>query len=77
MMAAAARLGWTLRAAAIVLLLLGGMAGMSCQDSAHAAKVKQTANPPGTVYTCTTHPQIRRLKAGHCPICHKELVAEK
>jgi Cu+-exporting ATPase len=34
---------------------------------------KQTAvaaePPPGTIYTCPMHPQIRQVGPGHCPIC--------
>ena len=25
--------------------------------------------PPGTIYTCPMHPQIRQVGPGHCPIC--------
>src|SRR5262249_999601 len=30
---------------------------------------KQTAAPPGTIYTCPMHPEIRRASPGACPIC--------
>ncbi len=28
-----------------------------------------TALPPGTIYTCPMHPQIRQVGPGNCPIC--------
>ncbi len=27
------------------------------------------APPPGTIYTCPMHPQIRQVGPGNCPIC--------
>jgi Cu+-exporting ATPase len=27
------------------------------------------AAPPGTIYTCPMHPEIRQVGPGHCPIC--------
>ncbi len=33
-----------------------------------AAAASQTA-PPGAIYTCPMHPQIRRDGPGNCPIC--------
>src|SRR6202041_2608134 len=27
------------------------------------------AAPPGTIYTCPMHPQIRQVGPGSCPIC--------
>jgi len=32
--------------------------------------------PPGAVYTCPMHPQIRQLGPGHCPICGMALEPE-
>lgn len=32
--------------------------------------------PPGTVYVCPMHPQIRRDAPGHCPICGMSLEPE-
>lgn len=34
------------------------------------------AAPPGTVYVCPMHPQIRRDAPGHCPICGMSLEPE-
>ena len=45
-------------------------------DHAHAAHPAQPPSrpaaappPPGTIYTCPMHPQIRQDHPGHCPIC--------
>jgi YHS domain-containing protein len=35
------------------------------KDAAEAAP----ATPPGTIYTCPMHPQIRQVGPGSCPIC--------
>jgi Cu+-exporting ATPase len=35
------------------------------KDAAAAAP----APPPGTIYTCPMHPQIRQVGPGSCPIC--------
>jgi Cu+-exporting ATPase len=32
--------------------------------------------PPGTIYTCPMHPQIRQAGPGHCPICGMALEPE-
>jgi Cu+-exporting ATPase len=32
--------------------------------------------PPGTIYTCPMHPQVRQLGPGHCPICGMALEPE-
>src|SRR5262245_11139909 len=34
-----------------------------------AAKAPAPAAPPGTIYTCPMHPQIRQVGPGTCPIC--------
>lgn len=33
------------------------------------ASVDTAAQPPGTIYTCPMHPEIRRDAPGNCPIC--------
>ena len=32
-------------------------------------EVEELVAPPGTVYTCPMHPEIRQDKPGNCPIC--------
>ena len=34
-----------------------------------APREPDPATPPGTIYTCPMHPQIRQLGPGNCPIC--------
>jgi Cu+-exporting ATPase len=34
-----------------------------------AQQAAVTTPPPGTIYTCPMHPQIRQVGPGHCPIC--------
>jgi Cu+-exporting ATPase len=42
-----------------------------------ATEVRQPPEvPPGTIYTCPMHPQIRRLGPGNCPICGMALEPE-
>jgi Cu+-exporting ATPase len=36
---------------------------------AHASKALVRTAPPGTIYTCPMHPQIRQVGPGTCPIC--------
>jgi Cu+-exporting ATPase len=36
---------------------------------AHAHTQTQSQAPPGTIYTCPMHPQIRQNRPGFCPIC--------
>ena len=56
--------------------------GVASPDSAHphalhgsvaparaSAPSPVPAMPPGTIYTCPMHPQIRRAEPGSCPIC--------
>ena len=31
--------------------------------------------PPGTIYICPMHPQVRQVGPGNCPICGMALVA--
>src|SRR5581483_8724534 len=31
--------------------------------------VDKAAAPPGTIYTCPMHPEIRQVGPGHCPVC--------
>jgi P-type Cu+ transporter len=40
-----------------------------------AAPTPQPA-PPGVIYTCPMHPEIRQLGPGHCPICGMALEPE-
>jgi Cu+-exporting ATPase len=36
----------------------------------HSPEGPQTIKaPPGTIYTCPMHPQVRQAGPGHCPIC--------
>ena len=43
----------------------------------HAPKAKSDAPvPPGTIYTCPMHPEIRQVGPGHCPICGMALEPE-
>ncbi|HEY2229380.1 MAG TPA: heavy metal translocating P-type ATPase [Xanthobacteraceae bacterium] len=37
--------------------------------AAEAAPAAPAAIPPGAVYTCPMHPEIRQIGPGHCPIC--------
>ena len=32
-------------------------------------EARHTTTPPGTIYTCPMHPQIRQIGPGNCPIC--------
>ncbi|MDF2114287.1 heavy metal translocating P-type ATPase [Roseiarcaceae bacterium H3SJ34-1] len=41
-----------------------------------SAPVQQEQAPPGTIYTCPMHPQIRRNAPGSCPICGMALEPE-
>jgi len=45
--------------------------GHAHSHAAHAppAGVKRPAVPPGTIFTCPMHPQVRRNAPGYCPIC--------
>ncbi|WP_295556941.1 heavy metal translocating P-type ATPase [uncultured Hyphomicrobium sp.] len=36
----------------------------------------ETAPPPGTIYTCPMHPEIRQVGPGSCPICGMALEPE-
>ncbi|MFL6652858.1 MAG: heavy metal translocating P-type ATPase [Sulfurifustaceae bacterium] len=38
--------------------------------------VSAPAEPPGTIYTCPMHPQIRQSRPGNCPICGMALEPE-
>ncbi len=40
------------------------------------AKAKADSVPPGTIYTCPMHPQIRQVGPGSCPICGMALEPE-
>ncbi|MFL6606239.1 MAG: copper-transporting P-type ATPase [Steroidobacteraceae bacterium] len=42
-----------------------------CAGGGHGAKAAPSIPPapPGTIYTCPMHPQIRQLGPGSCPIC--------
>ena len=37
--------------------------------SAYLEKHAAPLAPPGTIYTCPMHPEIRQVGPGHCPIC--------
>lgn len=50
--------------------------GNACHTH-HAPKAKSDAPvPPGTIYTCPMHPEIRQVGPGHCPICGMALEPE-
>jgi len=38
-----------------------------------ASRSSDPATPPGTIYTCPMHPQVRQVGPGHCPICGMSL----
>ncbi len=40
------------------------------------AEAKTETVPPGTIYTCPMHPQIRQVGPGFCPICGMALEPE-
>ena len=40
------------------------------------ARKPDTEGPPGTIYTCPMHPQVRQLGPGNCPICGMALEPE-
>jgi Cu+-exporting ATPase len=45
---------------------------LSAQKEAGAAKPEPSqtqAAPPGTIYTCPMHPEVRQVGPGSCPIC--------
>ncbi|MCD9029034.1 heavy metal translocating P-type ATPase [Luteimonas sp. BDR2-5] len=54
----------------------GTRAGTASAGHAHAAAPAASAAPPGTIYTCPMHPQIRQDHPGHCPICGMALEPE-
>lgn len=54
-------------------LMLGGMVVMALLLGC-SKKEAVDAVPPGTVWTCTMHPQVREDKPGQCPICGMDLV---
>jgi Cu+-exporting ATPase len=41
-----------------------------------AARADEPAPPPGTIYTCPMHPEIRQVGPGSCPICGMALEPE-
>jgi len=43
---------------------------------APAAKAKEPEAPPGAIYTCPMHPEIRQVGPGNCPICGMALEPE-
>lgn len=44
--------------------------------AAKPAEVRSTNAPPGTMYTCPMHPEIRQAMPGNCPICGMALEPE-
>jgi Cu+-exporting ATPase len=40
-----------------------------CGMKVAANPERETAAPPGTIYTCPMHPEIRQPTPGNCPIC--------
>src|SRR5499433_3616782 len=43
---------------------------------APGAKAKEPEAPPGTIYTCPMHPEVRQVGPGNCPICGMALEPE-
>src|SRR5215831_933039 len=48
----------------------------SSHSSSDPARAQEKSVPPGTIYTCPMHPQIRQVGPGHCPICGMALEPE-
>ncbi|MDQ0464595.1 Cu+-exporting ATPase [Caulobacter ginsengisoli] len=49
----------------------------ACHHHDHDQSLATAADaPPGTIYTCPMHPQIRRTEPGACPICGMALEPE-
>jgi Cu+-exporting ATPase len=44
--------------------------------AAKPAEVRLTDAPPGTMYTCPMHPEIRQATPGNCPVCGMALEPE-
>jgi len=43
----------------------------------HGAEAAAADVPPGTIYTCPMHPQVRQVGPGSCPICGMALEPER
>ncbi|HKU95479.1 MAG TPA: heavy metal translocating P-type ATPase, partial [Vineibacter sp.] len=43
----------------------------------HGAEAATADVPPGTIYTCPMHPQVRQVGPGSCPICGMALEPER
>jgi Cu+-exporting ATPase len=41
----------------------------AAEPAKYLARQAAVTPPPGTIYTCPMHPQIRQVGPGHCPIC--------
>src|ERR687885_237705 len=54
----------------------GAHAGHVGAHKHHVAREAKPPAPPGTVYTCPMHPQIRQIGPGTCPICGMALEPE-
>ncbi|WNJ88480.1 copper-translocating P-type ATPase [Bosea sp. 685] len=50
--------------------------GASASRRGEAEAAPRAAVPPGTIYTCPMHPQIRQPAPGNCPICGMTLEPE-
>lgn len=57
----------------IIIVALGLLVGAGFWLA--PAEVKETSvAPPGTIYSCSMHPQIRSPRGGTCPICGMQLI---
>jgi len=45
------------------------MTAPAAQSSRHRSQRAAAVEPPGTIYTCPMHPEIRQVGPGNCPIC--------
>ncbi len=45
------------------------MTAPAAQSSQHRSQRAAAVEPPGTIYTCPMHPEIRQVGPGNCPIC--------
>jgi len=55
-------------------IFFGGDKSGQAEENAKTDQSVEQAEAPGTIWTCSMHPQIQQDKPGNCPICGMELI---